>query len=508
MKRGPMRLIGSKSAYALFLALALLLNSSPPVPLHAVGQREFMFGFDGTTTEALERSGLKWYSADGVELDPLAIFGRAGLAWFRMGITVNKTGSMGLEQGLELARWARDTAYKLDLVFYLSPALADLGKQPVSTEWKSLTLEDEALALRSYMRTTVSLFLQDGLSDHVYEIGNEIDYGIAGVFGAAYLLQGDSSDVIESVAEEVWRNEAHLLRGAIQGVREADADATIVLHIAHWWNSDFAGAFFDFMNQNGVQYDVMALSFYPSSGIVSLQDTIQNPNQGNGTRSQELLSNTIEELASTIQKPIIIAEYAYPSSPDIRGPFSWFDKEVSNYSLTPQGQAKWISDQLSWAYETKEILGAFYYQPEFYGPKVADIWQPFSLFDESGRPKPALRSFEDFALKSPELAERMPSRHLILDAWRTISDAQRTGRTVNLDQAIEKLNEAIALYMDSKYDEVVAPATEAKRLSEAASLQRQAVIWIGFPEILLAVSIGISLVIFRRARKPRRGKQN
>jgi len=463
-----------------------------------------MFGIDGTTTEALKKYGLKWYYGNGGESDPLAMFGRAGVTWFRMGITTNKTGGMGLEQGLELARWARDTAYELCLVFYLSPVLADLGKQPAPSEWKSLGLEERAQAIRSYMYDTVNLFLGKGLSDHVYEVGNEIDYGIGGVFGGTYLMQGDSPTVVERLADEVWRGEAVLLTGAIQGVRQADPDARIILHISHWWNSDFAKAFFKFMSQNGVQFDMMGLSFYPSSGIVSLQETLQNPKQGNGTRSQELLSSTVNDLASTVQKPIIIAEYGYPSSTDIHGPFSWFNKAVSNYSLTAEGQARWIRDQLSWAYDTKEILGTFYYQPEFYGPKVADLWQPFSLFDQSGRPKPALRSFEDFALAKPELAERMPSRNLILDAWEAIGVAQRTGRTVNLDRAIEKLREAVALYLDSEYDAVSGPAMEANRLSEAATKQMQGFGQFIFVVILLVASVGVSVPVLRRAMRSRR----
>lgn len=508
MRFGSTELKISRFSGALFLTLAIVLNSSSSVVLLPARQGEFMFGIDGTTTEALERYGLKWYSNNGVEADPLAMFGRAGVTWFRMGITTNKSGDKGLEEGLKLARWARNTGYKLDLVFYLSPVLADLGKQPAPAEWESLTLDDKAEAMRSYMRTTVNLFIQNGLSDHVYEIGNEIDYGIAGVFGGSYLMQGDSGPVIERLADEIWRSEARLLRGAIRGTREADPDATILLHISHWWNAEFAKAFFSFMSQSGVQFDMMGLSFYPSSGIVSLQETIRNSNQGNATRSQELLLTTVRELASTIRKPIIIAEYAYPSTSNIHGPFSSFNKQVSSYPLTPEGQARWISDQLSWAYKTPEISGTFYYQPEFYGPNVADLWQPFSLFDQSGRPKPALRSFEDFALSNTELAEKMPSRGLILDAWDAIGIAKRSGRTINLDSAMEKLKEAVARYRESNYDAVAGPAMEAKRLSEAATSQVQGVGQIVFIAILLVVGVAVSVLIFRRARKSRRRTQN
>lgn len=290
---------------------------------------EFMFGIDGTMTQALKRYGLKWYSRDGAEADPLVVFGRAGVTWFRMGITTNQTGSMGLEEGLQLARWARYAAYKLDLFFYLSPATADLGKQPASVKWQNLQVEARAQAIREYMRETVNQFVQNGLSDHVYEIGNEIDYGVAGLFGETHLAQGDSTETISHLADDLWKNEARLLLGAIQGVKEADPQAIIVLHIAHWWNPQFAKAFFDFMDRNDVPFDVMGLSFYPSSGIVSLQQAIQNPGKGDADRSQELLKVTVKELYSMIRKPIIIAEYAYPSTPDIRGMFSWFNKQVS-----------------------------------------------------------------------------------------------------------------------------------------------------------------------------------
>lgn len=141
--------------------------------------------------------------------------------------------------------------------------------------------------------------------------------------------------------------------------------------------------------------------------------------------------------------------------------------------------------------------------PAFYGPKEADLWQPFSLFDESGRPKSALSSFESFALTTPELAQRMLSRNLILDAWEAISLAERTGRSVKLDRAIENLNEAVTLYLDSKYDAVVAPAAEAKRLAEAAASPAQEVGQVLFVVTLVAVIVTVCVLLFRRAKKHR-----
>jgi hypothetical protein len=249
---------------------------------------------------------------------------------------------------------------------------------------------------------------------------------------------------------------------------------------------------------------MMALSFYPSSGVVSLAETIRNPNQGDATRSQELLVITVNELSRAIGKPVIIAEYAYPSSPEIHGLFSWWNKQVSDYPLTPDGQAGWIDNHLSWAYNTDTVCGLFYFQPQFHGPQQVDLWQSFALFDSSGRPKPALAAMRNFASTTPELSVKMAARTLILDASEAISKAEQERRTERLTEAKTRLQEANGLFFASKYDMVGPVALEAKRLAEAAPTAGQTLGRIVLVGVLLSAIVGVSILVGRRLRRRRR----
>jgi hypothetical protein len=144
------------------------------------------------------------------------------------------------------------------------------------------------------------------------------------------------------------------------------------------------------MIDDGVELGYMGLSFYPSSGIYNITKALMG--KGNGTLSQQRFQETTEELFLNIGRPIIISEYAYPSSWFIIGPFSSFNHKVEGYPLTKQGQKKWLIDFLNWCSERPFIAGTFYFSPEFY----FFIWAPMSLFSYFGRAKPAIDAFDEF----------------------------------------------------------------------------------------------------------------
>jgi len=65
------------------------------------------------------------------------------------------------------------------------------------------------------------------------------------------------------------------------------------------------------MTDSGVKLDYIGLSFYPSSGIYNITKALMG--EENGTLSQQLFYETIENLSKNIGKKIIISEYANPS---------------------------------------------------------------------------------------------------------------------------------------------------------------------------------------------------
>lgn len=88
------------------------------------------------------------------------------------------------EYATKLVKRSQATGLHPYLAIFLSDDWADLEKQPAPTIWRELPLPQRAAAVETYSRDTVLHFRQQGLQSHLYEVGNEIDYGICGVYPA------------------------------------------------------------------------------------------------------------------------------------------------------------------------------------------------------------------------------------------------------------------------------------------------------------------------------------
>ena len=133
------------------------------------------------------------------------------------------------------------------------------------------------------------------------------------------------------------------------------------------------------MMANGVAVDYAGLSYFPTS-------TKQASN-----RTLKLIDNRINEIATAMQRPVIICESAYPCKSTFPGQFAEWNNPVDGYPLTDAGQAKWLADYVAMAHSNPNLAGIFYWSPEWYGN---GIWDAFALFDENGNPRPAVASFK------------------------------------------------------------------------------------------------------------------
>jgi len=471
---------------------------------HVYAERnvEFMLGADVTIALELKKAGLVWKDS-GVEVDSFNILSRKGMNWVRIGVTTNTTGHTSLKESIEVAEWARREGFRLYWFFFMSHASADLGKQPSPPEWQGFDLPKRAEAIRNYAKTTTAQILSAGISDHLYEVGNEIDYGFAGLFDPIGLERGDDEAALRQLRETTWRDESILLTAAIDGIRAADPEAKIVLHIAHWWSDAFALDFFKSMDLYGVRYDYVGLSFYPSSGITSLSDVLIEPERLNATRSHELLGATVTRLTYEINKPIIVSEYGYPSSSAIVGPFSWWNHTVAGYPLTPQGQKDWLRAFLNWTYTASEISGVFYYSPLFYGPRGVELWQPFALFDSSGESKPSLEAFLEFTLQRKDLKTALQARIALFNASSEIRRAETERREGELEEARSRLASAWNAYFAYEYGFAEALAMEAKLLAQNSQSTFEGII---FVSLVILVAVAAAALFFRHLGRKGRGR--
>lgn len=333
-------------------------------------------GVDANYSLGMERDGQQW-AWSGTVRDLFQGMASEGVKGLRIRLWTSNDGVNGKFYATEVVKRGLAAGLEPYLVIFLSEDWADLMKQPAPAIWKDLDIPARAEAITTYSRDIVRHFREEGLRSHLYEIGNEIDYGICGVYPGK-----STRKTPESLSRQHWPQAAELIKASQKGVREADPEAKFLLHIAHWWDEHFCVEFFRFMLGQGVQIDYAGLSYFPSSNI-------------GGSLEMEQFGGVVTRLHAATGLPVIVPETAYPSTEAFTGQFSRWKKDVPGYPLTPEGQRRWLADFLAFAANHPAIAAVYYWSPEWCGE---GMWKAFALFDPKGLSKPAWQAFS----RSPE----------------------------------------------------------------------------------------------------------
>lgn len=367
-----------RAALVIFAALSLFRTAAEtPSP-----ERSAVFsGVDANYSLGMEKEGVQW-RWNGKAGDLFRGMADRGVRGFRVRLWTGEAGRNGRACATEVMKRALAAGLEPYLVIFLSEDWADLMKQPAPAMWKGLDLEKRAEAVRAYSRDVVAHFRKAGLRSHLYEIGNEIDYGICGVYPGKSAKKNP-----ESLGKSCWPEAAELILAGEEGVREADPEAKFLLHISHWWDAGFCIAFFRFMLDRGVQVDYAGLSYFPSSNI-------------GGSLEMEQFGEVVRRLHAAISRPIIVPECAYPSASDFKGQFSRWKKEAPGYPLTPEGQRRWLGEFLDFCAHRPDIDSVYYWSPEWCGD---GMWEAFALFDPKGDSRPAWLAFAPPRADRPKL---------------------------------------------------------------------------------------------------------
>lgn len=328
-------------------------------------------GVDANYSLGMERDGQQWLWS-GTTGDLFQGMASRGVRGLRIRLWTSDEGVNGKTYATEVVKRGLAAGLEPYLVIFLSEDWADLMKQPAPAIWKDLEIPARAEAITTYSREIVRHFRQEGLRSHLYEIGNEIDYGICGVYPGK-----NTRKTPESLSRKHWPEAAELIKASQKGVREADPEAKFLLHIAHWWDESFCIEFFRFMLGQGVQMDFAGLSYFPSSNI-------------GGSLEMEQFGQVVTRLHAATGLRVIVPETAYPSTEAFTGQFSRWKKDAPGYPLTPEGQYRWLADFLAFAAHHPSIAAVYYWSPEWCGE---GMWKAFALFDSQGLAKPAWQAF-------------------------------------------------------------------------------------------------------------------
>ncbi len=367
------------------LVLLALIAVIPAARLQSgtSGGPSLRVGVDANYSLDMEKGGAEW-KWDHQPCDVFAGMARQGVREFRVRLWTKDGGPHGKAYATEVVKRALRAGLNPYLVLFLSDDWSDMMKQPVPAAWQALRFEERAAAIRVYSRDIVTHFRREGLRNHLYEIGNEIDYGICGEYPGKSARKNPAT-----LSRRLWPRAAQLILASQAGVKEADPEATFMLHIAHGWDADFCTAFFRFMLDRGVQIDYAGLSYFPSANI-------------GGALEMAEFGVTVSRLAAAIHRPVIVPETAYPSTRDFKGQFARWKYETPGYPLSPDGQRRWIADFLAFCNRHPDIHAVYYWSPEWYGE---GMWKGFALFDPHGEAKPAWTSFAPTAWEHRELKE-------------------------------------------------------------------------------------------------------
>lgn len=354
----------------------------------------------------------RYFGADAwAGVSPLPVMSAAGVGWFASDM---RHASSPLLAATPRAQWpalgwhdefwrsreivaealkeAKAVGMKLYVQLLLSDQVAFYGLQRAPAAWAGKSVAETAQLLRADTAQQAAYLKSQGLDVEVFSLGNEIDIGILDFLPGSRipLVPGVSAIDVNYLRTAVWPTEATLLKAAAEGVRSVYPNARIVLHPA---GLPFAGpsyivakAFFRFMKEQGVPFDIAGISHPYASYPWRLNEY-----------SADCWMQRIQELSdynADLGKKTMIAE---ASSPRLAGSYS---EPLAEFGYSDAGQAAFVREHLRHGNHNPNMAGFLYFYGDYFvgmtgdsSMDVADGLEKPGLFYPDRTATPAMREF-------------------------------------------------------------------------------------------------------------------
>ncbi len=328
----------------------------------------FMKGFDASYVSRVEAKGGVYKTAEGVTKDVFQILAANGVTYVRFRIWNDPAeGFDNKADVLALAKRARAAGLKIMINFHYSDSWADPSRQTKPAAWASLSFSDLAGAVHDYTLDVVRSLIRQGTPPDIIEVGNEIIHGM--LWPDGFVARGDPT--YDSPAQ--WKNLATLINSGIEGVRDAHSKARIMIHVSSADETELTW-FYDNLIGQGVRFDDIGLSYYYLwHGDIATYSPILN------------------DIAERYDKPIIIAETAYPFTlgwNDWTNNIIGLDSQLApGYPASEDGQAAWLQAVVDMTRSIPDNKGAgvFYWGGEWIATSPQDAngstWENQAMFD-------------------------------------------------------------------------------------------------------------------------------
>ena len=346
----------------LFILLIFACNKSENSSIQ-VEKPFFIKGVDASFIPEIRLSNIITKNSIGQAEDMLLSLKKSGVNTIRLRIWNNPINEhSGFEEVKNFSKEIKKMGLKVWLTIHYSDTWADPGAQTKPSAWNALTFKQLKDSLSNYTYKIVTEINPDYV-----QIGNEINNGFLWPEG--------------SFANPMQMFE--LLKEGVKVVRENSFQTKIIIHFAGYEKADY------FYSQLlNLEYDIIGISYYPNWHGKSL-DTLQMQ---------------LKSLSSKFNKPILIAETAYPFT------FGWNDwtnniigdssQILSQFSASIQGQKDYLNKIKYIISNTPKGIVFVYWGAEFISfkgnqAKNGSSWENQALWDFNNQALPAMSVFNE-----------------------------------------------------------------------------------------------------------------
>lgn len=367
---------------------------------------EFIRGMDASAVLAEEKSGVVYYNEKGEVQDVFQTLAEAGVNYIRIRVWNDPYDENGNGYGggnndvataIELGKRATKYGMKVCIDFHYSDFWADPAKQMCPKAWESLTLEEKSDALYAFTKESLSSMLDAGVNVSMVQVGNETNNGMSG--------------------ETSYKDMAVLMNAGSLAIREVsqsyNKEIQVALHFTDASDYDGIDRIMQKLEKYNVDYDILALSYYPYwhgtfDNLKKVMENIKN-NYGKETLVAETsYCYTLEDgdgFANSVGEEDLIKEYAATvqsqatalrdvcaaaAEADALGVFYWEGTWIPVGSSASDNKALWEANGSGWA----SSYAAGYDADDagkYYG---GCSWDNQALFDFTGHPLASLNVFK------------------------------------------------------------------------------------------------------------------
>lgn len=313
-----------------------------------------------------------------------------------------------LEYIIPLCKEIVNSGMKLMLDFQYSDTWADPGKQWTPIDWEGLTDEQLYDKIYEYTRETLLTLKEEGVTPSFIQTGNEISYGM--LWGKL----GTSSPKKTFMGKEAnWKRLGNLLNRAIDACHEVCPNAKIIIHTERVMQTDVLTNFYKKMEQLGVAYDIIGLSYYPFW-------------HGDMTQLSKALTALQNDFSG---KNIMIVETGYALKWQV--PYPDIIDHTKVWPISDAGQKKFAQDLVDTIEKFDSVNGLFWWWME-YNPYNTNLqgWYNAPLFDPTtGRASSAFEVICSFAKDNSSVGNVTDSFTPGNDVWYDLNGEKVTRYT-------------------------------------------------------------------------------